>query len=39
LILLLKIIDFAGFLKVILEKVFGHQNFFALFWSPVRFIA
>ena len=39
LILLLKISDFAGFLKVIFEEVFGHQIFFAVFWSPARFIA
>jgi hypothetical protein len=38
-ILLLKISDFAGFLKVILGEVFGHQNFFAVKWWPVRFIA
>jgi len=30
-ILLLKIIHFAGFLKVIFGEVFGHQEFFAVF--------
>jgi len=30
-ILLLKISDFAGFLKVIFGEVFGHQLFFAVF--------
>jgi hypothetical protein len=38
-ILLLKISDFAGFLKVIFGEVFGHQIFLAIFWSPARFIA
>jgi len=38
-ILLLKIGDFAGFLKVIFGEVFGHQLFSAVFWSPPRFIA
>jgi hypothetical protein len=38
-ILLLKISDFAGFLKVIFGKFFGHQKFFAVNWWPVRFIA
>jgi hypothetical protein len=37
-ILRLKISDFAGFLKVILGEVFGHQIFFAVFWSLARFI-
>jgi hypothetical protein len=35
LILLLKISNFAGFLKVIFEEIFGHQKFFAVFWSKV----
>ena len=39
LILLLKISDFAGFLKIIFREVFGHQNFFAVNWWPAQFIA